>query len=53
MVAVSDAAAEARQGMVAAAMAKLATVGRWTADIASAVGVTIAVEAIKRATGLA
>jgi hypothetical protein len=52
LVAVSDAAADAREGKTANAIAKLATVGRWVADIASKIGVSIASEAIKRATGL-
>jgi hypothetical protein len=52
LVAVSDAAADARQGKTSDAVSKLAAVGRWVVDIASKIGVTVAVEAINRATGL-
>jgi hypothetical protein len=52
LVAVSDAAADAREGKTGNAIAKLATVGRWVADIATNIGVSVAAEAIKRATGL-
>jgi hypothetical protein len=52
LVAVSDAAADAREGKTASAVAKLAVVGRWVADIASKIGVSVAAEAIKQATGL-
>jgi hypothetical protein len=52
LVAVSDAAADAREGKTASAIARLAAAGRWVADIASNIGVSVAAEAIKRATGL-
>jgi hypothetical protein len=52
LIAVSDAAADARQGRTSDALSKLAAVGRWVSDIASKIGVTVAVEAINRATGL-
>lgn len=52
LVAVSDAAAEAREGKTAEALKKLAAVGKWALDVATKVGVPVATEAIKRATGL-
>lgn len=52
LVAVSDAAADAREGKTASAIAKLAGIGRWVADTASKIGVSVAADAIKRAAGL-
>jgi hypothetical protein len=52
LVAVSDAAAEAREGKTAEALKKLAAVGKWALDVATKIGVTVATEALKRATGL-
>jgi predicted ATPase len=52
LVAVTDAAADAREGQTASALAKLSAVGRWALDMANKIGVTVAAEAIKRAAGL-
>jgi hypothetical protein len=52
LVAVSDAAAEAREGRTAEALKKLTAVGKWALDVATKIGVTVATEALKRATGL-
>jgi hypothetical protein len=52
LVAVSDAVADAREGKTAAALQKLAAVGKWALDMATKIGVPVATEAIKRATGL-
>lgn len=53
LVAVSDAAADAREGKTTEALRKLSAVGKWTLDVATRIGVTVATEAIKVATGLA
>lgn len=52
LVAVSDAAADAREGRTPEAVSRLSALGRWAADIASSIGLSVAVDAIKRATGL-
>jgi len=52
IVAVSDAASEARAGKGPDALEKLKGVGKWTLEIASKIGVSVASEAIKHALGI-
>lgn len=52
IVAVSDAAAEARAGKGSNALSKLASAGKWAFEIATKIGVTVAAEALKDALGM-
>ena len=53
IVAVSDAESDARAGKASDALQKLKGVGKWTLEIASKIGVTVASDAIKHALGIA
>lgn len=52
VVAVSDAAADARAGRGSDALSKLASAGKWTLGVATKIGVSVAAEAIKSALGI-
>jgi hypothetical protein len=53
IVAVSDAAADARQNKGADAFAKLRAAGKWALDVATNIGANVAAQALKVALGLA
>jgi len=52
LVAVSDAAADAKEGKIAGAVSKLAAAGKWALGVATSIGTTVAAGAIKHAMGL-
>ncbi len=52
LVAVSDAAASAREGKGGDALSKLKAAGKWALDFATKTGVTVAADAIKQALGI-
>lgn len=52
VVAISDAAADARAGKGTDALSKLAQAGMWAFDVATKIGVSVAAEAIKVALGM-
>jgi hypothetical protein len=53
VVAVSDAAQDAREGKGAEALTKLAGAGKWALEFATKIGTSVAADAIKSALGLA
>jgi hypothetical protein len=52
LVAVSDAATDARTGKGADALSKLAGAGKWALEVATKIGVSVAADALKTALGM-